>query len=82
MIYTFKWFGPKDPTSLSFIKQTGAEEVVTSLADVKYGESWSISNIQKRQKKIQENKTIPGYSELGRMKGLAQLKGIIKGLEN
>ena len=56
MRYTFRWFGPKDPTSLSFIKQTGAKEIVTSLADVKYGESWSISNIQKRQKLIQENK--------------------------
>ena len=57
MEFTFRWFGPKDPTSLSFIKQTGAKEVVTSLADAKYGESWSISNIQKRQKLIQENKT-------------------------
>ena len=38
MRYTFRWFGPKDPTSLSFIKQTGAKEIVTSLADVKYGE--------------------------------------------
>ena len=56
MEYTFRWFGPQDPTSLKYIKQTGAKEIVTSLADVKYGEKWSVSKIKKRQKLIQNTK--------------------------
>ena len=56
MKYAFRWFGPQDPTSLKYIKQTGAKEIVTSLADVKYGEKWSVSEIRKRQKLIQNNK--------------------------
>ena len=47
MRYTFRWFGPKDPTSLSFIKQTGAKEVVTSLADVKYGKAGQFQTFKK-----------------------------------
>ena len=55
MRYAFRWFGPQDPTSLKYIKQTGAKEIVTSLADVKYGEKWTVSRINKRQKLIQYN---------------------------
>jgi len=56
MRYSFRWFGPKDPTSLSFIKQTGAREIVSSLAEEKYGETWSVEKIRKRQNIIKKNK--------------------------
>ena len=54
MKYAFRWFGPQDPTSLKYIKQTGAKEIVTSLAEEKYGEKWSVAKIQKRKNLIQK----------------------------
>ena len=50
MEYTFRWFGPKDPSKLHHIKQIGVSGIVTSLAEVKYGEKWSYKEINKRKK--------------------------------
>ena len=38
MKYTFRWFGPKDPSKLEYIKQIGVSGIVTSLAHIQYGE--------------------------------------------
>ena len=53
MKYSFRWFGPNDPTSLNQIRQVGASNIVTSLADIRYGEKWSNGAIQKRKKIIE-----------------------------
>ena len=53
MKYSFRWFGPKDPSNLNQIRQTGANNIVTSLEDVKYGEKWTSRDIQKRKKIIE-----------------------------
>ena len=56
MKYSFRWFGPNDPTSLDQIRQVGANNIVTSLADIKYGEKWSNQASQKRKKVIEKVK--------------------------
>ena len=53
MKYSFRWFGPKDPTNLNQIRQVGANNIVTSLEGVKYGEKWTNEAIQKRKKIIE-----------------------------
>ena len=53
MKYSFRWFGPNDPSNLNQIRQTGANNIVTSLEDVKYGEKWTSRDIQKRKKIIE-----------------------------
>ena len=61
MKYSFRWFGPNDPTNLNQIPMR-SDHGHTILYD-------------------QDRFTIPGYSLLGRMKGLAEIKGVIKSFE-
>ena len=56
MEYTFRWFGPKDPSKLNDIRQIGVRGIVTSLANVKYGEKWTDDLIKKRKKYIESFK--------------------------
>ena len=53
MEYTFRWFGPKDPSKLKDIRQIGINGIVTSLANIKYGEEWSYGAIKKRKSIIE-----------------------------
>lgn len=46
---SFRWFGPKDPVPLSFIRQAGAEAVFTALHDIPYGEVWPVEAIRERK---------------------------------
>ena len=45
---SFRWYGPNDPVSLSDIRQSNAEYLVTSLHQIPSGEKWSKIDVKKR----------------------------------
>ena len=56
MEYTFRWFGPQDPSKLKEIRQIGINGIVTSLTNVKYGQKWGYESIKKRKSLIESFK--------------------------
>ena len=54
MKITFRWFGPRDPVSLDYIRQIPAVEgIVGSLFDIPIGDAWPLSSVESLREDVE-----------------------------
>ncbi len=54
MLESWRWFGPKDPVTLSHARQAGAHGIVTALHHIYDGRSWTDEDVLSHKRLIEE----------------------------
>lgn len=52
---TWRWYGPKDPVKLSYVRHTGATGIVTALHQIPIGAVWEQPAIKERREDIEHH---------------------------